>query len=705
MKLTPEKLSSAIEEYANQPENKRHITPQQVQWFYDPENVFMMFTLAITVPQETMDDIGDCIKDWFDAALSELALIAIHSPKDVKQQFEKSFEFILEYSQNESELNQSGVLFCLSELKRNQFHIRANLAELIAEKKPADGTNVTPFPSKLPSLKELLAEEQIQSGIQFIEIFETGLSVVPIEMLHIIFSEVSHQAWGIDALLLLTQYFEEPIALTSAQALDQSPSSGWKNLSYLQLINLCVRFNRHPSIKPYLKRWKKRALAHSKARETATIGDLYVSHVDGNDCASMMMEITFAGQQHQVNMMLDFKSGIRESMFYYTPEQPLIEFVKQLSDELIQFTPVSSDWLQQVLPWIFSVQQTKNTPLDLYSLYWLSQLPISWTQSEAFTLEQWGQKLAYEVDPKRQEQMRLGYANLGYDIQQPLMMSWLAPEEYLLKAKKPRDLLKLYYYANRDVFAERLAYSAAIENYKLPPEEPRLKNEYLDLAHTLYDPNLNRKRFGLFNALSELSFQAFVMDLNGLSDVIPPQGLVVKISLLEASPAVWRRVHISNQMTLNELHEVIQEVMGWEYEHLYSFHIGNTEIPEENYDQLCIGLFLQEEGQALTYRYDFGDNWEHEITVEKVLEKDVIKPKVAAGNGICPAEDSGGIWQWNYLLKLRKNKQLTEDEAERLEYVGLAPYQELEPFDKEKANRRLKELYENEWYRDQDLFD
>ncbi|WP_416777031.1 plasmid pRiA4b ORF-3 family protein [Xenorhabdus budapestensis] len=695
MKLTPEKLFSAIEEYALQPEKQRHLTPRQVQWFANPENVFLMITTALTLPKETMDDIGDSVQDWIEVAISELALIAVNSPKEVKQQFEQAIELILNYAKENFELHSENVLLCSSILKRYQFHIKTDIAHLLDIIKHTDNTNVASFPQKPPKLKQLIHELSLQSGIEFIEFFEDGFSVAPLEVLHHLLSEVIQYSWGIDALLLLTQYFEEPIALTSAQVLDQCPSSAWKNLSYLQLINLCARFNRHPSIKHYMKRWKKRALTHHKARTTAEIYELYATHVDGNDCASMMMKAILDGQEYQISMMLDFKSGIRETLLDTAPDQTLSELIAQLStDTNVEFTLVSPDWLQQVLPWIFSVQQTTNTPLDLYSLYWLSQLPIDWTQPEEFDLERWSQKLGYEINPKRQEQSRLGYFSLGQAVQSALMMSWLAPEECILKAKKPRDLLKLYYYANKNVFTGRLTYSAAVERYKLPPEEKRLTNEYLDLAHALHDPAINRKRFGLFDTLSEFSFQIFTMDLDDLSASVPPQGLVIKISLLEASPAVWRRVHISNQMTLNEFHDVIQNVMGWENMHLFRFDLGGIEIPEENYDQVCIGLFLRDIGDELNYQYDFGDDWLHLVTVEKVLEKDILQPRVTAGNGVCPTEDSGGVWEWNYLLKLRKRKILTEDDAEHLEYIGLSPSESLEPFDKQEANRRLRKLFE-----------
>ncbi|MDE9567366.1 plasmid pRiA4b ORF-3 family protein, partial [Xenorhabdus bovienii] len=85
------------------------------------------------------------------------------------------------------------------------------------------------------------------------------------------------------------------------------------------------------------------------------------------------------------------------------------------------------------------------------------------------------------------------------------------------------------------------------------------------------------------------------------------------------------------------------DAIGWENAHLYSFDIGGIEIPEEHNDQIRIGVFLNDIDATLNYQYDFGDGWFHQVTVEKILPKDILQPEVTAGNGMCPAEDSGGI--------------------------------------------------------------
>src|SRR6185437_4774306 len=50
----------------------------------------------------------------------------------------------------------------------------------------------------------------------------------------------------------------------------------------------------------------------------------------------------------------------------------------------------------------------------------------------------------------------------------------------------------------------------------------------------------------------------------------------LKISLRDIRPPIWRRVQVED-CTLAQLHEIIQEVIGWESSHLYSFNIGGVD--------------------------------------------------------------------------------------------------------------------------------
>ena len=85
---------------------------------------------------------------------------------------------------------------------------------------------------------------------------------------------------------------------------------------------------------------------------------------------------------------------------------------------------------------------------------------------------------------------------------------------------------------------------------------------------------------------------------------------------------------------LNRLHDVLQIVMGWTDSHLHQFRVGTIfySLPSddgfypdvEQHDERCFRLadIAQHEKATLIYEYDFGDGWEHQVLVKKVLKAD-----------------------------------------------------------------------------------
>lgn len=125
-------------------------------------------------------------------------------------------------------------------------------------------------------------------------------------------------------------------------------------------------------------------------------------------------------------------------------------------------------------------------------------------------------------------------------------------------------------------------------------------------------------------------------------------------------PPVWRRVLVPAQFTFSGLHAVIQDSFGWCNAHLYMFNetpysknLTITEPDEDDWDkpdynalEFTLGEFFGkgEEIKRLCYVYDFGDDWIHDITLEKVISEYSECPSCVAGKGACPDEDCGGLW-------------------------------------------------------------
>jgi len=178
----------------------------------------------------------------------------------------------------------------------------------------------------------------------------------------------------------------------------------------------------------------------------------------------------------------------------------------------------------------------------------------------------------------------------------------------------------------------------------------------------------------------------------------------LKISLKGIKPPIWRRILVPSKATFQELHDIIQEAMDWEDYHLHMFSVIDRHSPfrdfifigdneqcldydTEEYDldesQVILADFFTKEGQRCTYTYDFGDDWEHEILLEKIVkpEKGQLYPVCLKAMRQAPEEDSRGDWldgTPDYVENI-PTKQLTEEVNERLASLA-KPYEEFTIF-------------------------
>lgn len=173
----------------------------------------------------------------------------------------------------------------------------------------------------------------------------------------------------------------------------------------------------------------------------------------------------------------------------------------------------------------------------------------------------------------------------------------------------------------------------------------------------------------------------------------------IKITLRESKPPIWRRVQVSDNTTLHKLHWIVQAVMGWTNSHLHQFIIDGDYYSQPDFE---IEDVLNEETVRLkqvvsrpkfrfSYEYDFGDNWNHEIAIEKTLLADpqVRYPVCLTGKRACPPDDVGGVWGYNSFLEAIKDPNHEEHDG-MLTWIGGSF--DPEEFDVEAVNRDLKRL-------------
>ncbi len=180
----------------------------------------------------------------------------------------------------------------------------------------------------------------------------------------------------------------------------------------------------------------------------------------------------------------------------------------------------------------------------------------------------------------------------------------------------------------------------------------------------------------------------------------------IQVALKGSKPKIWRRVLLSSDTSLSDLHYILQIVMGWENEHLHQFIKDRTYYAEKmedddfwdmgnnvDYKEMRISDLLEKEKDKIIYEYDFGDSWEHDVILEKILPADIktAYPVCIKGKMNCPPEDCGGIWGYYSLLEILSDPKHPQYE-EMFEWMGEEKFNP-EYFDAEEVNIHLHDFF------------
>lgn len=189
-------------------------------------------------------------------------------------------------------------------------------------------------------------------------------------------------------------------------------------------------------------------------------------------------------------------------------------------------------------------------------------------------------------------------------------------------------------------------------------------------------------------------------DGQGAPGAAAPRVYQLKVTLLTVRPAVWRRVLVPTDVSLRRLHRILQIIMGWTDTHLYEFEAGRTSFgdPDEEASPdlrsargAKLSAVAPAAGARLRYEYDFGDGWEHDVVVEKILEpaEGVRYPVCVAGKRACPPEDCGGPYGYAEYLEAIGDPG-HPDHGEKLDWIG--PGFDPEAFDLDEVNMLLRRM-------------
>ncbi len=188
----------------------------------------------------------------------------------------------------------------------------------------------------------------------------------------------------------------------------------------------------------------------------------------------------------------------------------------------------------------------------------------------------------------------------------------------------------------------------------------------------------------------------------------------LRVTLSGTRPPIWRRVAVPPNITLGQLHQVIQRVMGWTDSHLHQFVLrdkalkpsreemarqfrqntwddafffrmrgermfvpkttpfgDDTEMEGEDEDAVTLAEVCPKAKSKVRYDYDFGDGWEHTVEVQKITEPEpgAEYPVCLAGKNACPPDDCGGVWGYYEMLHALEDPS-HESHDDYVEWLG-----------------------------------
>ena len=160
---------------------------------------------------------------------------------------------------------------------------------------------------------------------------------------------------------------------------------------------------------------------------------------------------------------------------------------------------------------------------------------------------------------------------------------------------------------------------------------------------------------------------------------------------------------VSVPVNLRQFHDIIQTVMGWQNSHFFHFVIsdivyGPKILQEQDSSIHDFNVRLDaldlNPSAPLLYLYDFGDNWEHVIKLEQILEPDssISCPTSLERETPCPPADGGGPRGSANMHDIAKDPE-HENYWQIIEWLG----DDFDPtlFNLKQVNRQLKRIKTN----------
>ena len=193
----------------------------------------------------------------------------------------------------------------------------------------------------------------------------------------------------------------------------------------------------------------------------------------------------------------------------------------------------------------------------------------------------------------------------------------------------------------------------------------------------------------------------------------PSKTYILYASIEQCPVKVFRRIKVPSNLWLGNLGKILITAFGWAGYHLSQFTKGGMFYTSRGnidasfdfgyggraIDEMTVTVedVLPQKGSTISFEYDFGDGWIHNVRVSSVSDEpfrgeDIC---VTSGKGACPPEDVGGVWGYAQMLDILSGKvDDPEEKASYEEWLGLQEGESYDPedFDLAIANEDVEDL-------------
>lgn len=250
------------------------------------------------------------------------------------------------------------------------------------------------------------------------------------------------------------------------------------------------------------------------------------------------------------------------------------------------------------------------------------------------------------------------------------------------------DVRKAIKRADIGVLAEDRISAETIFNNSEPYDDDYDDDEYDgDIEEGEYDEDIEEGEYDEDELEPRQRYCGWAM--GGNARYLPVKNLKkysLHIALEKSEPRIWRELEVPSSLSLSSLAKAILLAMGWDEDHLHQFidkgrtcYGTSVNEPESPFVQTndgkkyAISHLLKKNGDSTVFEYDYGDSWLHLVKLianTDYAENEKPAVRLIGGANACPPDDCGGIYHYNELLKLMRERPKSKELYEFYEWMG-----------------------------------